>query len=499
MTDKIKPQKVPFTDALLEKIRFENRVIGINQDGSLRTVPLNPGMTDWFLGDSKLPGFSVRVTGKGLRFYAQRKLGGRPCRFDCGDWPATSITKARQTADAALATMKSGKDPNLEVKKNIAEVKVARAKAKETLGLTFARDALTQAETDAPSTKRDRKDVQKWIEGWPVWRTPIHELTPDDLNDMMSTARKQRGDASAVKIWRYLRAAWNRLDSTEQPDRDPFADWLKKHQLPVIKRRQTVIHTDDDTGQAWLQAVATMRNLTGGRNFAKRVMADYIILTLCWGARRSEAASLKVSDVDFKNEYIVFRDTKNTRDHFFPLTPGVATVLRQRIEDNNMPRGRDVRKVLKGEETYIPEWVFPSPKRGTHLVEPRAALNLGQAASGMRITMHDLRRGFAGEVATDALVDKDGNIKGDFGLVKIALNHADIKSDVTQGYIMVKPRLKMLRPIYLAHEKRVFKASGLGDLLPQDKSDVDKLINELKMKINGNPDVLKQILTSLGS
>ena len=29
-------------------------------------------------------------------------------------------------------------------------------------------------------------------------------------------------------------------------------------------------------------------------------MADYIILTLCWGARRSEAASLKVVDVDFK-------------------------------------------------------------------------------------------------------------------------------------------------------------------------------------------------------
>lgn len=499
MTEKVDPQKLVLTDSILERIRFEQRVIGQNPDGSLKTIPVPDGMTDWFLRDAKLPGFAVRVTAKKITYYAQRKLAGRPCRFDCGAWPKTSLTKARKTADEALGAMKGGRDPNLEKKKAIAEVRQERQRAKDTVGAVFARDILTQAESDSSSTQRDRKDVQKWIEDMVIWRTPLHELSPEHLDEMMNALRKQRGDASTVKVWRYLRAAWNRLDSTELPDRDPFADWLKKHKLPQIPRRQTVIHTDDEAGQKWLQAVATMRNLAGGRNFPKRVMADYVILSLCWGARRSEAASLKISDVDFEREFVVFRDTKNTRDHYFPLTPGVAAILRRRIEDNNLPRGRDIRKSLKGEPTEIPEWVFPSFKRGAHLVEPRTALDFGQLASGMRITMHDLRRGFAGEVAADTLVDEEGNIKGDFGLVKIAMNHADIKSDVTQGYVMVKPRLKMLRPIYLAHERRVFRAAGLDALLPEDpkKAKQKESISALLALAKEDPKLRQQLLEAL--
>jgi integrase len=499
MQTMIKPQKVVLTDTLLRSITFENRVIGQDADGNLITVPLTESMTDWFLRDAKMPGFSVRVTGRGLRYYAERKLAGRPCRYDCGAWPDTSLTKARQAAEWALSMMKLGKDPSLEKKKSLAEVRHERAKAKETLGFIFSNDIQSQSKTDSLSTQRDRKDVQKWIEGMSVWRTSIHELEPEALDEMMSSLRSQRGDASAVKVWRYLRAAWNRLDSREQPERDPFADWLKKHKLPAIKARQTVIHTDDDAGQKWLKAVASMRNLAGGRSFAKRVMADYIILTLCWGARRSEAASLKVVDVNFEEKFVVFRDTKNSRDHFFPLTPGVSKILQYRIAENKLPRGRDVRKLAKGEPVYVPEWVFPSPKRGVHLVEPRSALDLGQAASGVRITMHDLRRGFAGEVAADALVDQDGNPKGDFGLVKIAMNHADIKSDVTQSYIMVKMHLKMLRQIYLAHERRVFKAAGLDEFLPKEEMqpDLESQLDALLEMAKDDPSLLERLRAKL--
>jgi integrase len=428
MTEKIEPQKLILTDSLLQGIRFDRRVVGLEADGTLRTVDVPDGMTDWFLRDAKMAGFSVRVTGKGLRFYAQRKLAGRPCRFDCGAWPETSLTKARKTAEAALAKMQLGQDPNLEKKKAIAEVKLERSRAKETLGAVFARDILIRAESDKAITQRDRKDIQRWIEEMAVWRISIHELTPEDLDAMMKSLQSQRGNSTALKVWRNLRAAWNRLDSTEQPDRDPFADWLKKHDLPKLKPRTTAIHSDNQPGQRWLLAVASLRNKIGGRNFPKRVMADYIILSFCWGARRSEAASLQVENINFEEKSVVFINTKNGKDHYFPLTPGIESLLKQRIEDNNLPRGRDIRKFSRGEPTHIPEWIFPSAKRGIHLVEPRSALNLGQSAAGMRITMHDLRRGFAGEIAADVMVDEDGRIKGDFGLVKIAMNHSDIKS-----------------------------------------------------------------------
>lgn len=48
-------------------------------------------------------GFSVRVTRSGLRFYAERKLAGRPCRFDCGKWGSdaqcVSLTKAEKSRE----------------------------------------------------------------------------------------------------------------------------------------------------------------------------------------------------------------------------------------------------------------------------------------------------------------------------------------------------------------------------------------------------------------
>ena len=141
----VSPQKIPLTEKLLSQLDFNNRVVGLNLDGSLRTVPVDPKARDWFLRDSSTPGFAVRVTRSGLRFYAERKLAGRPCRFDCGKWgdasDSTSLTKARKTAGAALAKMVLGQDPNLERKKAIAEVVAERKKARMTIGFIMERDA----------------------------------------------------------------------------------------------------------------------------------------------------------------------------------------------------------------------------------------------------------------------------------------------------------------------------------------------------------------------
>lgn len=296
-----------------------------------------------------------------------------------------------------------------------------------------------------------------------------------------------------MKCWRYARAAFNRLPSDQAPAVDPFSEWLKAGGvLPEVKRRQTVIDTDDRQGKDWLKAVAALRGAEGSRGYPSRVMADYIILALCWGARRGEASRVKTGDVDFEREFVVFRDTKSKRDHFFPLTPGCAAILKARIKDNDKPRGRDVRKAAAGEPHHIPEWVFPSAKRGKPLTEPRSALGTAETASGIKITMHDLRRAFAGEVAADVL----GNQKGDFGLVKVAMNHADLANDVTQGYIMLKSRLRMLRGIYEEQERRVFKAAGLTSMLPADARDpVSEIADALK---NADPAVVAKIRKALG-
>lgn len=497
------PRKVTLTDNLLGSIDFLHRVLGVGDDGKPITEPTPEGMTDWFLRDATLPGFAVRITGKakpgqgeGIAFYAQRKLAGRPCRYKCGEWPETSIKKARDIAVKALGLMANGQDPNLEKKKAKAEVVAHRQQAKLTFGFVVARDAANRQSADSDKTIQDRKDVAKWMADLKIWRMPIKDVDADSLQDAIEDLRKKRGDSSAVKCWRYCRAAWNRLPASETPPVDPFAEWQKSHTLPTIKSRQTAIATDEYQGKKWLSAIADLRNAKGSRGFPSRVMADYILMALCWGARRGEASRIKLEDVDFEREFVVFRDTKNSRDHYFPLTPGCAAILRNRIADNALPRGRDVRKAKRGESIELPEWIFPSHVRGKHLVEPRSALGSASTASGLKISMHDLRRTFAGEIAVDVM---GGNTRGDFGLIKLAMNHADMANDVTQGYITIKANLRMLRSIYEAHERRVFEAAGLSELLPAQASDdgVDQLIEKIKAKAT-DPEVLKKIMEALG-
>lgn len=505
MTDnRVTPSKLPITEALLDQIEFNHRIVGRNEDGSLKTIAFTGN--DWFLRDATMDGFCVRVTAKGMRFYAQRKLGGRPCLFQCGEWSKsgekTSLTKARKTAEMALSKMRLGQDPNLEKKKAIAEVVRAREKAILTLGFVMERDAKNQAETDAPKTAKDRRDVAKWIEKMKIWRMPIHEVTEKHLNTMMGELKKERGDASSVKVWRYARAAWNRLPAGEVPSVDPFSEWMKSHTLPIIKRRQTSLPTEEKEGRDWLQSIAALRNAEGSRAFAHRVMADYILLSLCWGARKSEGCGMLIEHVDFAREFAVFRDTKNGRDHYFPLTPGCSAILRNRIEDNNKPRGLDVKKAQRGEPFFITPWLFPSRIRGKHLEIPTGALRVGDEVAGIKINMHDLRRTFAGDIAADVMVDADGRSTGNFGLVKVAMNHADIMSDVTQGYIMLKSRLKMLRPIYLAHERRVLTAAGLTHLLPVEtkttQTDLQALLEALKSNAD-NPEAMALIKAAISA
>ncbi len=465
-------EKPEIDEDLLKRIRFERRILGVGSDGKFAEEDTPEGMRDWFLRDARLPGFAVRVTRGGISFYAQRKLSGQPCRFHCGAWPQTRLKLARERADDALKKMTAGIDPNRKKKTATDEIAEHREKSRKTFGKMFAQDAISRASSkdkpgfteaggvaDAPTTARDRRDVQKWLEGLPIWKMPTVEVGPDDLSVMMSEITKVRGSPSALKCWRYARAAWGRQEN--KPGEDPFDYWLSKNTLPKIAPRQTSISTDEEKGKNWLRSVAALRTMEGSRAFSRRVQADFTILSLCWGSRRSEASCLLAEDVDFERACVFFRDTKNSRTHAFPLTPGCAQILKARLEDNAAPRGRDVKKAAKGETYYIPNHIFPSPKRGRHLVEARTALGAGKDGSGLKIVLHDLRRGFAGAVAMDAFSHGAG-----LSVVKLAMNHADATNDVTWGYIQTK--LTILRPMYLAQERRVFESAGLEALLPNE-------------------------------
>ena len=61
-------------------------------------------------------------------------------------------------------------------------------------------------------------------------------------------------------------------------------------------------------------------------------LADAILFAVYTGCRQGEQLRLKVGDLDFNNEKLTFRDTKNGDDHTIDIHPNLLPVLKARTE-----------------------------------------------------------------------------------------------------------------------------------------------------------------------
>ena len=148
---------------------------------------------------------------------------------------------------------------------------------------------------------------------------------------------------------------------------------------------------------------------------------NFIELLLLTGLRKSEALRLKWDNINWDKKYLTLHDTKNSRDHFVPLTRSTLHVLeRQRT-------ATDRRDSM---------YVFPSRYDDQKpMTEPKSQLAAICKASGLKFTLHDLRRTFATHASSFG-VSHD--------MIKRALNHKS--GDVTEGYII--SQLDSLRPVF---------------------------------------------------
>ena len=64
---------------------------------------------------------------------------------------------------------------------------------------------------------------------------------------------------------------------------------------------------------------------------------------------------------------------------------------------------------------------------------------------------------------------------------------------------MVRMHLKMLRPIYLAHERRVFKAAGIDEFLPKEERqpDLESQLDALLEMAKDDPRLLERLRAKL--
>jgi len=146
---------------------------------------------------------------------------------------------------------------------------------------------------------------------------------------------------------------------------------------------------------------------------------DALLLLLFTGIRsKSEAFSLKWSDIDWTSKIMSFYDTKNSTTLRLPMSNFIYDLLKTR------------KKNYTDESVYV----FPSPKsKQGNLTDIRTELDKINIKAGTTISPHDLRRTFT------TYANKLVHIP--FVTIKALINHeSDTRntSDVTEGYIIVE-------------------------------------------------------------
>ena len=353
-------------------------------------VPLT-GRVDYY--DVEISKLICRVSASGHKSFCvlKRLHTGKLQRVTLGKWPDVSVAQARKLASETLVIMQNGINPN--------DKKRADKLKSITLG-----ELLTQyLELKAlkPGTMINYREKLK--EGFSDWLTlPVKGITKD-----MVTARYRKLTGSTTTTTRdnklrVLRVLMKYAVATGVITESP-TDVLKVVGLwsKPAPRKQIIPST---RLKDWTGAVLKLKN---------QKAKVYLLLLLYTGLRAREALHLQWADIDFTNNCLTVRDTKNHSD-FTTYMPSVLKVYLRDLQ------------ALTGDNVFC----FPGADSATPMAIPRCAIRQITQETGIEFCSHDLRRTFATACAAALLP---------LPILKSLLNHTgDTKDAVTLDYIQTE-------------------------------------------------------------
>lgn len=338
--------------------------------------------------DTELNGLLVRLGKTKAAYGVLLRRNGKLTRVTIGEhgvyYPDHSDAKfnARKQARSLIADMDKGENPN--------EIKKERREQGLTLQEALDNYLLDNPQLKPRTVKEYRAMLQNHAADWLI--KPIKNITPDMVQKLHTKLTRDQKPEQANKVVRTLRAIFyqNKGLLSENPACLPRKKWNK------AERRTRVVK--DFQLPDWYVSIHNYRN---------QDIADYLMLLLLTGMRRSEGFSLLWEDVDLTAKTLIARDTKNGKDHTMPLSDFLCEILARREPDK------------------VNRYVFPSLTSASgHLEEPKKVLEAVAKTSGIKFSFHDLRRTFMSAAAAFGISET---------LIKRLVNHSI--SDVTGGYI----------------------------------------------------------------
>ncbi len=356
--------------------------------------------------DTEQTGFGVLASGKtaSKTYIVQHEVNGRSRRVTIAPTNVLSLEEARKRAQVVLIDMYAGVDPRAKRQTEVANAMTLQ----EALDayLAFGKDKVKLRER----TRIDyRKFADLYLKAW--LDRPIREITGKMVQARHTAIKREvegrkksvmvKGFSAANMAMRVLSAVWNHA-AINMPLPDNPVQILKKAWYPDA-RRKTLVKASDLT--AFYQAVMALPNA---------VQRDYILCVLFTGLRLNEAAALRWEEIDLIERMIRIPEsrTKNGEALDLPMSDFLYDLF-------------VVRRVVGTRGS----WVFPANSNSGHISDPQFALRQVEKETGIKSTVHDLRR-------TYTTVAESCNIS--HYALKGLINHT-MGTDVTAGYITPGP------------------------------------------------------------
>jgi integrase len=348
-----------------------------------------PNSGQRFYRDRVLKGLGLRVGTGSKVYFVEGQVDRRTVRATLGRADLFPPEAARKKALMILNEMAEGNDPN-KAKRHTNSDRITLDQAFEVF--FKARPHLSPLTVDGYS-----RTPKKYLKDWA--KRPLRDISRQMVLQRHQEIAKRHGPPTANKIMRHLRSVYNFHAATRDDfPPNPVIVLTQARAWHRERRRQTVVAAHQLP--AWWKAV--MQEPEYSR--------DYLLIALFTGLRRAEIATLRWENVDLDGKVLHIPTTKNGDPLDLPLSGFLVGLIANRRER----AGRS-------------EWVFPGTGQTRHLVEVKSFLDRVKAASGVKFTLHDLRRTFI-TIAESLDIPHYA--------LKRLLNHRS-DSDVTGGYIVI--------------------------------------------------------------